>query len=377
MVSTLLALWAEALPVGDECYEVTTDDAWTLSLHRFFPAAGSSSQACPLVLAHGLNMNRGCWALGSDASLIQALTSAGHDVFTLEYRGTSSSRPDNSKRWDYSIDDHIDHDIPAVLAEIERRTGSPQVDWVGHSMGGMLLYLYAGRHGSRRIRRAVTLGSPVRLNLPLGIPRGLAKRVARQLFTWLRVPLRFGSFFTLPINVGLRRIAMRRVLNPSHLGAREVAALCSSSLEDVSGPIHGMFLDMAAGGEHICPPKDSALPGSAPGGLDALLSPLLIVSGLVDRVAPPRSVSPAFERCGSGQVAYICLGSPTAPGASPCPPFGHCDLASGPAAISYVLPLISAWLGGTQPSATGASLSRGLEASAADSPPMIGNGAAE
>ena len=28
MVSTLLALWAEALPVGDECYEVTTDDAW-------------------------------------------------------------------------------------------------------------------------------------------------------------------------------------------------------------------------------------------------------------------------------------------------------------------------------------------------------------
>ena len=368
-VCAALALWAEALPVGDECYEVTTADAWTLSLHRFLPVDGSPPKPCPLVLAHGLNMNRGCWALGSSASLIKALTFRGYDVFTLEYRGTSGSRPGNGKRWGYSLDDHINHDIPALLAEIERRTGSPQVDWVGHSMGGMLLYLYAGRHGSQRIRRAVTLGSPVRFGLPWGIPGGLAKGVARQLHSWLRTPLRLGSLMTLPISLALRRIAMRRLHNPDHFSLRELAGLCSSSLEDVSGPIHGAFLSLAAGSEHLCPPIDSNLPGLAPGALEALRSPLLVVSGLVDGVAPPRAVAPAFERCGSEKAAYLRLGSTASSGEPPVPPFGHCDLASGTAAITHVLPLIADWLEHCDPSASGATLSRGLEVTATNCAP--------
>ena len=365
---TLLALWAERLPVGDEVYEVTTDDGWTLPLHRFLPAEGATPIAYPLVLAHGLNMNRGCWALGSHASLIEALTARGHDVFTFEYRGTSGTRPGNSKRWDYSIDDHVDRDIPALLGEIERQTGSSEVHWVGHSMGGMLLYLYAGRYGSQRIRRAVTLGSPIRFDLPRGIPRGLAKGVARQLYSWLRTPLRLGAFFTLPVSVGLRRLLLRRVLNPDHFTAREVTALCTSSLEDVSGPIHGVFLDLAASSKHLCPPKDSAVPGLAPGALEALRSPLLVISGLVDGVAPPRVVEPAFEHSGSEQAAYICLGSPGQPTTPTYPPFGHCDLASGAASIAEVLPLIARWLEGPSPSADRANLSRGLQASA-EAPP--------
>lgn len=358
-ICALLALWAEAPPIGDEQHVVTTDDGWTLSLHRFLPKDGAIAQPYPLVLAHGLNMNRGSWALGSRASLIEALTARGHDVFTLEYRGTSGSRPGSGKRWTYTIDDHIDRDIPAFLREIERLTGSPQVHWIGHSMGGMLLYLYAGRHGGQKIRRAVTLGSPIRLSLRRGIPKALGGMVTRALYTWLRVPLRLGSFFTLPFSIALCRLTMGRFLNPAHLSLREVAALCSSALEDVSGPIYGVFVDLATSRKHLCPPKDSGLPGLDPGGLAALEAPLLVVSGESDRIAPPGAVELAFDRAGSEQAAYICLGR-GGEGAS-TPSFGHCDLVSGNAAITWVLPLLADWFESDLPTAPAALRSRGLD----------------
>ena len=358
-ICALLALWAEAAPVGDEHYFVTTDDGWTLSLHRFLPKNGAAPRPYPLVLAHGLNMNRASWALGSGASLIEALTARGHDVFTLEYRGTSGSRPGASKRWSYTIDDHLDRDIPALLREIERLTGSPQVHWVGHSMGGMLLYLYAGRHGGEQIRRAVTLASPISFRLPRRVPRALGSMVTRVLYTPLRVPLLLGSFFSLPFSIALRGLTMRRFLNPAHLSLREVAALCSSALEDVSGPIYGLFVDLATSRKDLCPPQDSDVEGLKPSGLAALEAPLLIVASESDRIAPPGAVELAFERAGSEQAAYVCLGSPSEGANSPS--FGHCDLASGTAATTWVLPLLADWFESDLPTAPSALRSRGLD----------------
>lgn len=38
--------------------------------------------------------------------------------------------------------------------------GGPRVDLVGHSMGGLVMVDYLARHGARRVRKAVTLGTP-------------------------------------------------------------------------------------------------------------------------------------------------------------------------------------------------------------------------
>jgi pimeloyl-ACP methyl ester carboxylesterase len=304
-------------------------------------------------------MNRASWQLGQHSNLIAALTARGHDVFTFEYRGTSGSRRDGPGRWSYSIDAHVDHDFPALLAEVERLTGAPQVHWVGHSLGGMLLYLYAGRHGSDRIRRVVTLGSPVRFKLPRGVPGLLARAVAGLLCRGLRTPLRIGAFLTLPLSILLRRIFMPVFLNPDHLSGREVSALCSTALEDVSGRIHGLFIDLAAGSKHLSPPIDSGLAGIAPGGLSNLTAPLLVVAGSIDRIAAAQAVKPAFERAQSAQAAYICLGSESE--TAQAPPFGHCDLASSAAALDWVLPLLVDWFEHPSPRAPSAQLSRGLE----------------
>ncbi len=77
---------------ADERHEVQTTDGWTLLLRRYRPVEGASSRAAPIILGHGLNMNRHCWALSGRGDLPRALAARGHDVFVAEYRGTDSSR---------------------------------------------------------------------------------------------------------------------------------------------------------------------------------------------------------------------------------------------------------------------------------------------
>jgi lysosomal acid lipase/cholesteryl ester hydrolase len=356
----LLRHWASAPPEGDEQYVVETSDGWTLTLRRFHPKAGVAKQPVPLVLAHGLNMNRGSWALGKGASLIRSFSDRGHETFTVEYRGTSSSSPPpGQSRWRYDIDDHIDRDIPALLGEIERLTGTPQVHWVGHSMGGMLLYLYAGRHGGDRVRRAVTLGSPVRFRLPYRIPSTLANPIVRRLFSGTRVPLVTFAFLTLPFVVAFKSLLTSRFLNPKHLSGRLVGALHIRALENVSGPIYGFFLRLASEQRALAPPSSDSRDDANSGALERFNIPLLVVSGQLDGVAPPAAVVPAFEQVGSTTAAYRCFGGPTQ--REEAPPFGHCDLASSQAAVQWIVPLIASWFEGPQPRAPGADRTRGLE----------------
>lgn len=50
-----------------------------------------------------------------------------------------SSKPnifDRSTWW--SVDDHLNKDMPAVITYVLQQTGAKQVHWMGHSMGGML-----------------------------------------------------------------------------------------------------------------------------------------------------------------------------------------------------------------------------------------------
>jgi hypothetical protein len=196
----------------------------------------------------------------------------------------------------------------------------------------------------------------------------LGSLITRALYARLRAPLRLASFFTLPFSIALRGLTLRLFLNPAHLSLREVTALCSSALEDVSGPIYGVFLDLATGKKHLCPPQDSGLAGLDPGGLAALKAPLLIVSGESDRIASPGAVELAFERAGSEQAAYLCLGSRDA-GAN-FPSFGHCDLASGTAATTWVLPLLADWFESDLPTAPNALRTRGLDSLSSPEAPL-------
>ena len=43
---------------------------------------------------------------------------------------------------DWTVDDLVHYDVPAILDYVEGESGHDRVNWVGHSLGGMLIFPY-------------------------------------------------------------------------------------------------------------------------------------------------------------------------------------------------------------------------------------------
>ncbi|OHC62818.1 MAG: hypothetical protein A2040_15310 [Rhodocyclales bacterium GWA2_65_19] len=105
--------------------------------------AHCAARRTPLLLIHGYQCNRGFWFW-----LRRKLEAVGWTVAThsLEpvFADIDSYAPGIARR------------VDAVLAA----TGAPQLILVGHSMGGLAIRAYLRRHGTGKVARIVTLGSP-------------------------------------------------------------------------------------------------------------------------------------------------------------------------------------------------------------------------
>ena len=146
---------------ADEIHFVRTSDGWRLALHRHLPRGGGSG--LPVLLCAGYACNRYFIDYDERYSLARHLAREGFDAWVLELRGRGLSRPDPScirpRAW--TFDDLAGIDVPAAVEHVAGRTGR-RVAWVGHSMGGMVLYAYLGRHaGTAPLAAGVTLAAPV------------------------------------------------------------------------------------------------------------------------------------------------------------------------------------------------------------------------
>ena len=150
---------------ADELHFADTGDGWRLALYRYLPrpgAAGGPPQ--PVVLCHGMLSNRFALDLDEERSLARYLRRAGFDVWVMELRGHGGSVRAGTgglRPFDWTLDDYVRTDLPAVVDYVRRVTGAPAVDWVGHSLGGMVLYAATALGLTRSIRSAVMLDVPV------------------------------------------------------------------------------------------------------------------------------------------------------------------------------------------------------------------------
>lgn len=94
----------------------------------------------PVLVLHGLGMNR-LFMHG----ITQHLRSGGRNVYSISY-------PSLDKSFEQIVDEHV---LPAV-----KKADAEKLDFVGHSMGGLLVRLYAKKYGHRGIGRVVMLGTP-------------------------------------------------------------------------------------------------------------------------------------------------------------------------------------------------------------------------
>ena len=119
-------------------------------------------QGQPIVFSHG-------WPLSSDSweSQMIFLASKGYRVVAHDRRGHGRS----SQPWDGNDMDHYADDLATVINTLDLR----DVTLVGFSTGGGEVARYIGRHGTRRVKKAVLISAVPPLMLktadnPGGLP---------------------------------------------------------------------------------------------------------------------------------------------------------------------------------------------------------------
>ena len=128
-----------------------------------------ATRPLPLLLIHGYQCNRGFWVW-----MRWRLEAAGWTV------ATHSLEPV------YADIDSYSEGISRRIEEVLASTGAPQVILVGHSMGGLASRAYLRCHGTGKVARLITLGSPHHGTLLACLGLGPNARQMRIDSPWLR-----------------------------------------------------------------------------------------------------------------------------------------------------------------------------------------------
>jgi len=204
--------WILRLPGReDELVRAPTRDGWTLALGRRRPRG--APRLPPVLLVHGIAMNRGAFDFGLERwSLAAHLAAAGFDCFSLDLRGHGDSRRGPPSRW--TLDTYLEEDLPAALDAIRERTGSEAVLFVGHSQGALLGMAACALYPSR-IRAVAALAPPVHFRLQPTV-RALARLrrfgVGRHLRLIARIAAPFAGYWhprIFELSVSLRNVEPR------------------------------------------------------------------------------------------------------------------------------------------------------------------------
>ncbi|KAL5241759.1 hypothetical protein ACI65C_009169 [Semiaphis heraclei] len=137
-----------------ERHTVITADGYNLTLHRIPYSRNDDLTALtrkPVVLVqHGILCSSTDWVIaGPNSSLAFILSDAGYDVWLANSRGNTYSRNhvtldparEPEKFWDFSWHEMGTIDLPNTIDYILDKTGEPDLNYVGHSMGTAIFYV--------------------------------------------------------------------------------------------------------------------------------------------------------------------------------------------------------------------------------------------
>jgi pimeloyl-ACP methyl ester carboxylesterase len=113
----------------------------------------ASAPRANVVLQHGLGSNSSVFDYPT-RSLARHLAERGYDVFIPHLRGVDAPAANS-----FGLDAYIEYDIPAILDTVREHSGRERVSWIGHSMGGVLLMMYAIEQPDAPIDRFIAVAS--------------------------------------------------------------------------------------------------------------------------------------------------------------------------------------------------------------------------
>lgn len=308
-------------PAAADRYYYRAEDGWEAPLWRLPPRPGASGE--PVILAHGLGVGARSFDFNPASSLAVRLQQLGFDVYLLEHRGDRHAvAPAGARSFDF--DDIATHDVPAALATVRRISGFPRALWVGHALGGLLMYAHLARGGAAELAAGVAMCAPVRFDAPRSRAR-LAGLAAHLLPTDWSVPLR----------------AVQRALSPwadptmlasvgQDLDGPTVRGQMVHSAEDVATGLVRQLAGWVSSGA-FTDRHDRLDYVAAMRGLDF---PLLCVAAEGDRICPPEAARPALDALGGEAGLWRGLDAG----------WGHLDPLMGRRAATELFPELGAWL---------------------------------
>lgn len=281
----------------------------------------------PVLLVHGFGQNRYSWHLPA-RSFANHLARAGFDVFNLDLRGHGRSR-DHGTQQCRGVEDYVQEDIPAAVAEVQALSGGRPVWIVGHSLGGLIAYAAAPSLPGA-VAGVASIGSPY------DFARGSLTLAALTVFFRAlgRAPLPNPPVPLAPVGLAMRltrRFAESRFypipLRGWHAGSCEPHVLeqyLRLAFDRVAFAVMLDLFDMQRRfGEHDAHFLER---------FEAMNVPLLVVAGANDDLAPTASVRPGFTRSRSRDKTYQEL------------PLGHIDLLVGRDAPLMTWSVVTGWL---------------------------------
>lgn len=317
----------------DHTLTATTGDGVALSIARVRPPGQPGQARAAVVLCHGLSSNRYAFDL-EGRSLAGHLAARGFDCFMPNLRGAPGSRVRVPQ---YGLDEYIEQDLPAVLKLVQEVSRAERVHWVGHSMGGILLFAYAAEHPDVPIARAVTVGSA----LDYGAGRSVFQHLLRAR-PWVPDGL------VVPFG-GMSRLAARA----SRLGVPLLPEWMNFSLPNVEGAVRR---DILRHGFGPIPMRllDDLATMLGPTGLARRAGSYLIQPRLGDYRVPTLMLAGSADRqCDVGAVDATARLLSRLPALrvevfgrdhGQQQDYGHFDLMVGARAATEVWPRITAWL---------------------------------
>lgn len=339
-------------------YMVETADRWKLVARRFV-AKNSNARRLPVILCHGFTFNGRFFDLRPEIDLATYLAESDFDVWVVDLRGCGKSH-----KWavtasgggdlligrladklvnkgvpatgyvsldlrfaQWTFDDHVDRDIPALLNLVVKETGMRNVAWLGHSMGGNAMLAYLAKNGQdARIAKVATVGSQVTMSQGRLMVEFLAELLAQR-----EAQLRGRRMAATEVFNGATNV----FYNQRNVDERVMRSFAAMQ-EAPSVGLLRQYLDLAQSGKL----RSSNRSFDYSANLGKIRCPLLIAGGAADQIAPPTDQITIYERATAANKTMMILGRALGLRSD----YGHCDALVGPEAQSEVYPRLANWL---------------------------------
>ena len=335
---TAIASSAPGAPLGYRAHVefARTADGWDLALHHY---AGSRVDLPPVVLCAGYACNRYFFDFDDRYSLARFLARRGCDAWVLELRGHGYSEPATGRRSPtYTFDDLVRFDVPAAVAYVRAQSGGRRPVWIGHSMGGMILYAALGENPAVQ----ESLAGLVTLAAPVGFP-AVASQMMRGLGgLLLMVPLpgrlpQHGVLVALWSVLGWAAPGAVDVgMNPANVDRHAFGQALRLGICNVPRSMLRQLAQWSLTGEFRSADGQTDYRANLP----HITTPAFVIAGTVDRLASPEMVRFAYDRLGSARKRYREFAAHNGDTAD----YGHIDLIFGRQAPEEVFPAVAAWI---------------------------------